>query len=92
MEIPCLELRFQRTSESSAISTKGMQMPGLFDPLAIRDLKFANRVFVSPMCQYSSRADFFDRFIAELVNRRSYLLATAARRGAQARAREISKN
>jgi len=30
-------------------------MAGLFDPLAIRDLKFANRVFVSPMCQYSSR-------------------------------------
>jgi 2,4-dienoyl-CoA reductase-like NADH-dependent reductase (Old Yellow Enzyme family) len=30
-------------------------MPGLFDPLAIRDLKFANRVFVSPMCQYSSK-------------------------------------
>ena len=30
-------------------------MAGLFDPLAIRDLTFANRVFVSPMCQYSSR-------------------------------------
>jgi len=29
-------------------------MPGLFDSLAIRELKFANRVFVSPMCQYSS--------------------------------------
>ena len=38
-------------------------MPGLFDPLAIRDLTFANPirlslragwVFVSPMCQYSS--------------------------------------
>lgn len=29
-------------------------MPGLFDPLAIRDLTFANRVFVSPRCQYSS--------------------------------------
>src|SRR6267143_2899231 len=29
-------------------------MPGLFDRLAIRDLNFANRVFVSPMCQYSS--------------------------------------
>ena len=29
-------------------------MPGLFDPLTIRDLTFANRVFVSPMCQYSS--------------------------------------
>ena len=29
-------------------------MSGLFDPLAIRDVKFANRVFVSPMCQYSS--------------------------------------
>ena len=30
-------------------------MPGLFDPLTIRDVKFANRVFVSPMCQYSSQ-------------------------------------
>ena len=29
-------------------------MAGLFDPLAIREAKFANRVFVSPMCQYSS--------------------------------------
>jgi len=31
-----------------------MQMAGLFDPLAIREVKFANRVVVSPMCQYSS--------------------------------------
>src|SRR6266566_591612 len=30
-------------------------MAGLFDPLTIREVKFANRVFVSPMCQYSSR-------------------------------------
>ena len=30
-------------------------MPGLFDPLTIRDLTFTNRVFVSPMCQYSSK-------------------------------------
>src|SRR5256714_1172546 len=30
-------------------------MPGLLDSLAIRDLNFANRVFVSPMCQYSSQ-------------------------------------
>ena len=29
-------------------------MAGLFDPLAIREVKFANRAFVSPMCQYSS--------------------------------------
>jgi 2,4-dienoyl-CoA reductase-like NADH-dependent reductase (Old Yellow Enzyme family) len=29
-------------------------MSALFDPLTIRDLTFANRVFVSPMCQYSS--------------------------------------
>lgn len=29
-------------------------MPGVFDPLTIRDVTFANRVFVSPMCQYSS--------------------------------------
>jgi 2,4-dienoyl-CoA reductase-like NADH-dependent reductase (Old Yellow Enzyme family) len=33
-------------------------MAGLFDPLAIRDLTFANRVFVSPMCQYSSHDGF----------------------------------
>src|SRR5436190_4274259 len=30
-------------------------MAGLLDPLVIRDLAFANRVFVSPMCQYSSK-------------------------------------
>jgi len=29
-------------------------MASLFDPLAIREVKFANRVFVSPMCEYSS--------------------------------------
>ncbi len=29
-------------------------MTHLFDPLTIRDITFANRVFVSPMCQYSS--------------------------------------
>src|SRR5215475_1854823 len=31
-----------------------VRMAHLFDPLTIRDLEFANRVFVSPMCQYSS--------------------------------------
>src|SRR5712675_2597313 len=30
----------------------------LFDPLAIRDITFANRVFVSPMCQYSSTGGY----------------------------------
>src|SRR6187401_2965068 len=29
-------------------------MPHLFDSFSIRDLEFGNRVFVSPMCQYSS--------------------------------------
>jgi 2,4-dienoyl-CoA reductase-like NADH-dependent reductase (Old Yellow Enzyme family) len=29
-------------------------MAHLFDPLTIRDIRFANRAFVSPMCQYSS--------------------------------------
>src|SRR5437899_10776106 len=29
-------------------------MAHLFDPLTIRDLQFSNRVFVSPMCEYSS--------------------------------------
>src|SRR4249919_309172 len=29
-------------------------MPSLFDPLQLRDLTLANRILVSPMCQYSS--------------------------------------
>ena len=29
-------------------------MPGLFTPLTLRGVTFKNRVFVSPMCQYSS--------------------------------------
>src|ERR1700737_3131471 len=29
-------------------------MTQLFDPLTIRSVKFRNRIFVSPMCQYSS--------------------------------------
>ena len=29
-------------------------MPHLFDPLPIRGVTFSNRVFVSPMCEYSS--------------------------------------
>ena len=33
-------------------------MARLFDPLAIRDISFPNRVFVSPMCQYSSADGF----------------------------------
>jgi 2,4-dienoyl-CoA reductase-like NADH-dependent reductase (Old Yellow Enzyme family) len=33
-------------------------MAHLFDPLAIRDIRFANRVFVSPMCEYSSTNGF----------------------------------
>jgi 2,4-dienoyl-CoA reductase-like NADH-dependent reductase (Old Yellow Enzyme family) len=33
-------------------------MTHLFDPLAIRDIRFANRVFVSPMCEYSSTDGF----------------------------------
>jgi 2,4-dienoyl-CoA reductase-like NADH-dependent reductase (Old Yellow Enzyme family) len=33
-------------------------MPHLFTPLAIRDVTIPNRVFVSPMCQYSSEDGF----------------------------------
>jgi 2,4-dienoyl-CoA reductase-like NADH-dependent reductase (Old Yellow Enzyme family) len=29
-------------------------MPNLFTPLVLRELSFRNRIFVSPMCQYSS--------------------------------------
>jgi 2,4-dienoyl-CoA reductase-like NADH-dependent reductase (Old Yellow Enzyme family) len=30
-------------------------MPHLFEPLILRDVEFSNRIFVSPMCQYSCR-------------------------------------
>jgi 2,4-dienoyl-CoA reductase-like NADH-dependent reductase (Old Yellow Enzyme family) len=33
-------------------------MAHLFEPLSIRDLELANRVFVSPMCEYSSQDGF----------------------------------
>jgi 2,4-dienoyl-CoA reductase-like NADH-dependent reductase (Old Yellow Enzyme family) len=33
-------------------------MPHLFEPLPIRSVTFPNRVFVSPMCEYSSRDGF----------------------------------
>jgi 2,4-dienoyl-CoA reductase-like NADH-dependent reductase (Old Yellow Enzyme family) len=33
-------------------------MAHLFDPLTIRELTFSNRVFVSPMCQYSASDGF----------------------------------
>src|SRR5438105_4439122 len=33
---------------------ESIRMAHLFDPLTIRDVEFVNRVFVSPMCQYSS--------------------------------------
>ena len=33
-------------------------MPHLLDPLPIRDVTFANRIFVSPMCEYSSDDGF----------------------------------
>src|SRR5450432_4758938 len=33
-------------------------MPHLFDPLTIRSVTFPNRVFVSPMCEYSSTAGY----------------------------------
>jgi 2,4-dienoyl-CoA reductase-like NADH-dependent reductase (Old Yellow Enzyme family) len=29
-------------------------MPHLLDPLTIRDITFSNRIFMSPMCEYSS--------------------------------------
>jgi 2,4-dienoyl-CoA reductase-like NADH-dependent reductase (Old Yellow Enzyme family) len=33
-------------------------MPKLFEPLSLRDVKFRNRLVVSPMCQYSSTDGF----------------------------------
>jgi 2,4-dienoyl-CoA reductase-like NADH-dependent reductase (Old Yellow Enzyme family) len=47
-------------------------MTHLFDPLTIRGLTLVNRVFVSPMCQYSSADGFAnDWHFVHLVNNKS---------------------
>jgi 2,4-dienoyl-CoA reductase-like NADH-dependent reductase (Old Yellow Enzyme family) len=33
-------------------------MSYLFDPFQLRDVTFSNRIFVSPMCEYSSEDGF----------------------------------
>ncbi|KAJ3509091.1 hypothetical protein NLJ89_g5400 [Agrocybe chaxingu] len=33
----------------------GKPIPKLFQPLKIRDVEFQNRIFLSPMCQYSAK-------------------------------------
>ena len=43
---------YENAAFGLVMGTREMQMAGLFDPLAIREVKFANRAFVSPMCQY----------------------------------------
>src|SRR4051794_32438027 len=35
-------------------ATQDANTPGLFSPLQIRDVRFRNRIAVSPMCQYSA--------------------------------------
>ena len=40
------------------LGTENKLMAHLFDSLEIRDIKFGNRVFVSPMCEYSSTDGF----------------------------------
>ncbi|KAJ3712905.1 FMN-linked oxidoreductase [Lentinula raphanica] len=37
----------------------GKPIPKLFTPLKIRDVTFNNRIFLSPLCQYSSHNGFF---------------------------------
>src|SRR5665213_3323 len=43
------------TLHAPSVSQEGATTSaGLFDPLQIREIKFRNRILVSPMCQYSS--------------------------------------
>ena len=48
----------KNTSEARSEKESIYHMTHLFDRLAIRDITFANRVFVSPMCEYSSTDGF----------------------------------
>ena len=52
--ISVAEFSVNPNSPSAICQSTVFPMAHLFDPLTIRDLQFANRVFVSPMCQYSS--------------------------------------
>jgi len=47
-----------RPGENPRVSDKNGDMPHLFDPLAIRGLTLANRIMVSPMCEYSCNEGF----------------------------------
>jgi 2,4-dienoyl-CoA reductase-like NADH-dependent reductase (Old Yellow Enzyme family) len=53
--------RLTRTPARSEIDSSsrdlyiGIMLTKLFSPLKLREIEFRNRVFVSPMCQYSSR-------------------------------------
>ena len=53
-----LHLGLSASEPTCALRTSNGLVPNpmthLFDPLKIRDITFQNRVFVSPMCQYSS--------------------------------------
>jgi 2,4-dienoyl-CoA reductase-like NADH-dependent reductase (Old Yellow Enzyme family) len=60
-------------------------MPGLFDPLAIRDLTFTNRVFVSPMGHWEKiRISKLETMFEEEISKRSvacrYLFRTITSR------------
>src|ERR1700685_2714902 len=46
-------------------------MAHLFDPLSIRDVKFPNRAFVSPMCEYSSSDGFANEWHSVHLGRRA---------------------
>jgi len=42
------------TAYPESVYPKNAKLPALFQPLSLRGVTFKNRIFVSPMCQYSS--------------------------------------
>ncbi len=53
--------RGERTGRCRTLADqKGFAMSKLFEPFRLRDVEFRNRVFLSPMCQYSAREGFPD--------------------------------
>src|SRR3954447_23739655 len=46
--------RVKRPLTGAAILRRPRKVMHLFDPYTIRGVTFRNRIFVSPMCQYSS--------------------------------------
>ncbi|KAL4884395.1 hypothetical protein BJY04DRAFT_7611 [Aspergillus karnatakaensis] len=56
------------SNPGAAVDADSKDTPTLFRPLKIRDVTLKNRVFVAPMCMYSTVSDPFSPFVGALTD------------------------